>query len=332
MGYYQRAGFEGWIYIGDSSDGDDLTKTKEVVQQHKANLNLIHDEYPGLSNSHCIARMLNSVPTKYAALLPDDDFLVPNGLRDCIDFLEGHSDYTAAHGVAFVYSLTGGDVYGRMGPSGAYKLRSIEDNTGSERIKAHLADYSVTLFCVHSTETWREMYRKVPSVSDPAFADELLPTSTAVIRGKVKALDCLYLARQTHPGRYQHLDLYDWILNPRWHESYKVFRDWTVDQLAFSDQIDVDTARAVMKEATWNYLANQLRVRYFSSQGSGSNRQHSTIRNTLRKSPTPRAAWQITRSFLPGLDRRLSRQALMRRTSRYHADFMPIYEAVTGVE
>lgn len=329
LAYYKDLGFTGCICIGDSSEGLQLDQMRELVEAAKEHLIIEYGEYPGLSNSHTIAKMVNHIPTEFAALLPDDDFLVPGSLEKCAEFLEANPDYSAAHGRGVMIKVAGDEIYGSVNVSGSYNIHSLEHDSGLTRIKNHLADYSVILFSVHRTSTWREMYKDVPSIKDAAFADELLPTSHAVADGKIKELDCLYLIRHVHAGRYQHLDIYDWITSPDWHESYELFLDSVSAALVRNGGVDLDSARDAVKQGFWNYLSNVLHQRWNSRYPEKSWSMRSRIKGVAKALPLLKSGWHQARSFIPGRENELSLQALLRKSSRFHSDFMPIYKNVT---
>jgi len=55
----------------------------------------------------------------------------------------------------------------------------------------------------------------------------------------------------------------------------------------------------------------------------------SRIKGIAKGLPLVKSGWHQARSFFPGHENELSHQALLRKSSRFHAEFMPIYEAVT---
>jgi hypothetical protein len=162
------------------------------------------------------------------------------------------------------------------------------------------------------------MYRDVSLLTDKAFASELLPCCLSVLQGKVKELDCLYLVRQSHGQRYFLPNKYDWINSPNWLPSYQVFCDCLARELARQDRISIDKAQDVVKQAFRLYLAHW---------SSTSNR----LREAIQAFPGAQRVWHALQSL--NLRRRdgISLAALLRPSSSYHADFMPVYRAVTAV-
>lgn len=324
--YYRDIGFQGRICVGDSSEEIHTTRTRREIGALNGKLNIFYREYPGLDNNECAGDLLESVSTPYAVLLSDDDFLVPGSLERCAMFLESHPEYSAAHGLAGTFSLKSSGAYGAFQWVESYWQRPIEGENGMQRLLDHLGNYSVTLFSVHRTDQMRAMYRNVSPVSDQAFAEMLL-CSLSVIQGKVRELDCLYLVRQAHDRMYSRSglsDVYDWITNPDWLLSYQIFRDCLAGELARQDGISVEEAREVVKQAFWSCLAQSLTKKWH-----GRYTPNSRLREAARRVPGLRRIWRKVRSFIPGKENEMTLSALLRSSSPYHADFVPIYWAIT---
>jgi len=322
--YYEEIGFEGCICIGDSSSSEHVERTQRVIETLRGKLNIVYQEYPGINDAVCLKRLLDLVSTPYAAFVADDDFLVPSALNQCTKFLGEHPDYAAAHGMGIVITLDSGELYGQIVQCGHYRQPVIEAESASQRLGDHLDHYSVTLFSVHRIESWRAMYRDVHLLRDKTFRSELLPCCKSVILGKSKKLDCLYVVRQDHEQRYLLPDMYDWITNPEWYFSYLVFRDGLAEALTLQDNISIEKAQKVVKQAFWSYLAMFLSQQLGSWRGS-----RNRWRQVAGTIPGVRRIWQLLHSQRPKQHSELSLSALLRPSSPYHADFMPVYKAIT---
>ena len=332
--YYKDLNFQGQISIGDSSGEFHLERAKSAIEKLQGGLNILYQEYPGLNDSECMQRQLQSVTTSYVAWVADDDFLVPSALAQCVGFLAQHSDYTAAHGVAAVFSLEHGEVYGPIKMAGFNKQPVLEAESSSQRLADYLGDYSSCLFSVHRVATWRTIYSQIAPVPDKYFRGELIPGCHSAIEGKIKGLDVLYILRQAHSlqtsRQTAHLDTFDFIHNDEWAPSYRYLPDRLPEELAGHDGISDDEAREVVKKAFWTYIQRSLSKRWQISYAQDGTGFQARVRKAARQSPAIRNAWHRVRSFLPGRGNQLSIVALLRPTSPYHNDFMPIYRAVTN--
>lgn len=326
--YYWELGFQGCICIGDSSDTADIERTKRAIEAFQNKLNIDYREYPHLDDADCLQQLLNSVSTPYAALVPDDDFLVPAALEQCGLFLDKHPDYSAAHGIGLAIGLKSAGAHGEVAWVRHYRQTVIEGESASQRLRDHLSNYSVALFSVHRIESWREMYKDV-SLLTKRLAGELLPCCLSVIQGKVKELDCLYLMRQSHHQRYSGISIKDWAGSTTWLPSYQVFRDCLAKELARYDDIGIHEAQEVVDQAFSLYLAS-LHVEPWLRRSA-----IPRLLQLARYIPGARQVWRASRSVLRSMNvigrDEIPLTSLLDSSSPYHADFMPIYRAMTDV-
>jgi hypothetical protein len=210
----------------------------------------------------------------------------------------------------------------------------------------------VTLFSVHRVETWRAMYEDAEKAADwREFGGELLLVGRSVIHGGVKELDLLHVVRQvrdplyapqrpddgytsgvsapTNMSAFAGRDVFDWVTSKEWLSSYEIFRECLSEDLARQDGISLEEAREVVKQAFWSYLAVALNRKWQARYGSDKGGPRAWLRRTARAAPVLHQAKRVFRSFLQGDDNQMSLPALLRRSSPYHADFMPIYRAIT---
>lgn len=328
LNYFAHTNFKHCIAIGDSSDSFHVEETKEAIKKIGEKLEIVYREYPGLSCYAAQKQLIQSVDTRYIVGLADDDFLVPNGLDRCIDFLENHSDYIAAHGFGVIVStLKSDELYGKDLIIDNYRQPIIENENAKERLLELLENYSVPVYSVHRTRAFRVMWSD--KIEDYSFG-ELLPCCLSVILGKIKQLKCFYLVRQDHDKRYLSPDLYDWITNSRWQSSYKIFQDCLTEELSKQESIVLDEAKEVVKQGFWAYLGNAMVKKWQSRYAQNGSGLYSELRGLARRIPGLRSAWHKARSFMPGRNHEMSLEALLRPSSPYHDDFMPIYRALTS--
>ncbi len=326
--YYWELGFQGCICIGDSSDAADLERTKRAIEVFQEKLNIDFKEYPGLSDADCLQQLIKSVSTPYAALVPDDDFLVPAALEQCALFLDQHPDYNAAHGKGLAVGLKSDGAHGEVAWVLHYKQTAVEGETAAERLCSHLSNYSVALFSVHRIESWREMYKDVFLLTK-RLSGELLPCCLSVIQGKMKEMDCLYVMRQSHNKRYSGISIKKWTGDKTWLSSYQIFRDCLAKELTVYDGISIDEAREVVDQAFSSYLASLPAESWL--------RQYAIPRllQFARYVPGARQVWRTSRLVLRSMNLigrdEIPLTSLLDSSSPYHADFMSIYRAMTDV-
>jgi glycosyltransferase domain-containing protein len=264
LDYYRDTGFAGRILIGDSSSHDHFEVVRGKIEEIGRRLDMLQVACVGLDTSATLARLNTMVETPYVTYSGDDDYIVPTGIAACAAFLDSHPDYVAAQGQGRAFALDGPGANGRMRFTGPYPLRGFERESAAARLAWHLLDYTVTIFAVHRTAVWRDMWSRLDRVPDQAFSAELLPACLSVVYGKLKLLRVLYLLRQAHPGTY-HLDhVLDWFASPAWAPSYRVFLDTVATEISRIDGTSKSEAESLVRAVFHEYLfANRSSLGYW---------------------------------------------------------------------
>ena len=320
------------ILIGDSSHEEEQRKTARMVQFFSRTLRVSHRIFPVGSGMYPVSYdLVKAVFTPYIVLLADDDLLVPRGLEAAVDFLETHPDYSAAHGMAALIKLSSPGPYGTVEWSESYGPSSIEHKQPGERLAAQFKTYN-TAFSVHRKRIMEIGYQHVVDLGLEAKFAELLTQSLNVIFGKTKRLNLLYLVRQTHPGQdsvqaAKTRDIFEWLLDPEWRGHYEGFLNCLISELSIQQQIQPEEAQKALEKIFWFYLTHGLKKSWKARYASGERSRFSELferRKNLRK------IWHHIRAFIPWMEPEMSLPALLRPSSRFSQDFMPIYKVVSA--
>jgi glycosyltransferase domain-containing protein len=242
MSFYRRVDSDIHILIGDSSaEGSDWPQ---------------YVDCRGLNDRQALIKLSTLVTTPYVAYMGDDDFLLPSGLRACVDYLEAHPDHVAAGGESYAFNVRRDEARGEMKWVGGYALPCLLQDTAQDRLMAHFRDYRVTLFCVQRTAAWRRAWEEAASIEDRSFGAELLPAAIPVALGKVATLPRPYLLRQSGNAKRVKLpSMADWIRSPGWQAGMANFRDIVAGVVAEVDGTEYELARQfVMREFSRGYL------------------------------------------------------------------------------
>ncbi len=249
--YYASINSPHPIYIGDASN----SSSEEIIIKAASNKVKVHYfHWKGLSDRKTCGRLAKEalVVNKFCAQHGDDDFLVPESLSLCADYLERNSNYATAQGKAVVFSLDKSGPYGKISSFGTYwSHRELTGNTARERLSEIANNYWVPNFSVHRTSEFIEdMLGGVNEITDRNFG-ELNNSFSMAIRGKSKFIDCLYLVRNVH-DRIEHPTHYDWISSNLWHPSLLAM----IDRLAsFLQKID-----GISNETSLSFVENSIEI------------------------------------------------------------------------
>ena len=323
--YYHCVGFPGHILIADASQGEPANRAQAIVRARSGDLNVRYTNYPTLRHDECWKRVNDSIATPYVAFLGDDDFLIPSGLESCLAFLEDHPNYHAAHGAAGLFQLKVPGPYGEVAwvePYGG--LRPLEQDTAAGRLTELFHHYSVTLFCVHRAPAWRAIWQYSRADLEWEISTELMPGALSALQGKIKQLPDLYLMRQVHPQKHLNADAFEWTLGAAWQPSCLVLMEQLTETLARQDRLPIPQAQAIVRQAWWGYVANELTDEWRRRYASNRTRRWREAAGTL---PLLRASWHALQAWGVGFGE-LSLPALLQATSRYSAAFLPVYETV----
>lgn len=332
LSYYCDRRLNAPILIADASDESQAVSIRNNVERASRHLSIEYKLYP--PDIEFVEKLVDLMPlvrTEFAVLGADDDFFTLSGLRSTAEFLQTHPDFSIAHGHALIFEVEPGPVYGTNLRTASYTQRNVEIDGGTARIVDHLSRYSTTWYSMHRTGHLKRNIEKVSqSGVDFIFFTELLASCLSVIQGKMKKLDCLYMVRQSYPRKRYHLPTpFDGITGSAWPEYYRRFQDCLVRELADIDQVSPNDAIEAVKQGFWQYLNKTMssgwQHRYGRQTASASLKQKLAARM-----PRLPHMWQRGKSLFGGEENQMLLPSLLRSSSPYHADFMPIYQAIGG--
>ena len=318
-----ETGYAGRVLICDSSDDAEFALATRLLAGAGAEFSIVHRHLPGLGNAQAVNAALEDISTPYSIYMPDDDILIPRTLEVVAKFLDDRPDYGAATGHAVIVPVEDG----RIPTSAAYPLRSFEQDSPTERLTSLFSNYSVVHYAVTRTEDFRRTWHAGAQIDERYFSGELLINSLQLVYGRVGQVDSLLVVRQDHPQRVSQQDFFNWIVGEDWGAGVRSFLDIVADALSEAERIDEMTARQTVKRVFSAYMARNMSRLSAKLDGSAVG---SGLRARLRRIGWVSAVVRVSRSRLPGGGGQFTLQALRRPGSRFHSDFMPVYNALTA--
>ena len=325
--YYHSVKFRGKIVISDGSVLADYEKANKALGPYMKYIQIRHLHLPNSSVSDAVYAANAYIETDYVCLVGDDDYIVPSTAATCIRFLESNEEYVAAHGLGVLVGAGNGTAK-KIDHAHYYPQTVREENSAIDRLRAHLEDYSVSLFSVHRIDIWKRMfgaYRQGSAMTiceDKTFSAELLPCCMSVAMGKVGQVDGLYLVRQVHDRRYILSSWFQWLKSNKWQPSYTRFREQLSIIISELDGVNEMEALNNVEISFSAYLK-----RYIS--GSPDNRRNS-LKQILKKIPLASSVWQILKSLAPPTNNsdNVSLAGLTHKSSRYFYDFQEVLNSI----
>lgn len=201
LDFFNEYGRDFYYIIGDSSSPIIKSKNKKLIKKYKDLKILYLDKLPDDYSLHTkLAQMTKYIKQEYCVFCPDDDFIFPNSIKKCVDFLAKNSEYVCAQGDYIGYHQT---LDMRSNMSVLWKKRYTSKTLNSSTIKrfeSHMRDYRMVLWSTRRSSTVKKIYKdllKADFSKELLFNfGELLPDVLTVIQGKIKRIDCLYGVRQ----------------------------------------------------------------------------------------------------------------------------------------
>jgi len=336
----QRFGFP--VLVADASKLPFRADVEKAVEA-SAGLNVTllkaaHDSHWGLR----IVDALSKVSSPYALLCGDDDFVIPEAVDACVDFLERNSDYSLAHGLtAVVQTLKGRTL------TLPYRQRSVEHLRADERVRDHLTNYAPTAYSVHRRG---DLIRNLQASFDrsPDYElGELLPSTLSVIQGRTRCLGRLFMVRQDSPtSTGKKTSLAGMIVQSDFSKRLGEMKGALMEEL-HRVGVDADAAQSAVDDGLEKYLMRAVAKQYrppvgpetqlsraFRFAGTGL-RLLPRLARAVGEGHAPRLASSPIDS-MKDLERELqahesNEMALFRLTSprgNHFNDFKPIYDLV----
>jgi glycosyltransferase domain-containing protein len=185
------------IVVADSSDGPDAVRNAARIAACRPPLRVeLQSHTCGLMEK--MARAVEGVTTPFCGLWADDDLQLPEGLRACLEFLEGNPDYASCMGrlVAVRRHKTDTEAYLETYPS-------REEPSAAERILRWSENFYSSFYAVYRTPVLLEMLRTCVKASDYErcrIIPEVLMGQLALLLGRQRMLPIPSIVYQMHPG------------------------------------------------------------------------------------------------------------------------------------
>jgi glycosyltransferase domain-containing protein len=349
LNYYANFGIDHHIIIADSSDSDKKISPTILESLEARGLNFEYQYYPHtIIFFKKLLKAIERINTKYVVLAADDDFFVPGTLANAVQFLETSPDYSVCHGEAINF-LVEGDANGMISSTERYNQRSFEQASGAERLLSGLKDYSTTWYSVHKTNLFLENIKQSAELTNDYLFFELVLFSLDLIQGKVKKIDRLYMARQgsnsSTDRNYKVIPtVFDWMLSPHWSRDFNRIQLFLAKQIVQNNSVDYQEALLIIRDAFLSYLNYHIVIKspYLAKLSTTKTvSENHGFREKVEQIPGLKPAWQMVKNLFSKKQVKpitevpydeMSLDNLLTLNSPYHADFLPIYQAITNLQ
>jgi glycosyltransferase domain-containing protein len=262
--YYQAAGFDGTLFIGDSSNQENSSKNLRYIDTVSSRLNVDYRYYEKdkFDIGLVVKDQIERVKTPYIAVCCDDDFLNVQGVNQCVAFLDDNPAYASARGIRLDFYLSQIDsVYGDIAKLNYLPSLQLEDDRAAARWATYMNCNTSTGYNVHRKEMFQKMWEYVERFTTYSLRHEIFQCSVTCLTGKTKNLNVLYNVVQQHHGSISYsgkITVYDAIMNEGWSADVKAFSDYVCGELIKSDKMQEEDARRFFYREFERYLAGHF--------------------------------------------------------------------------
>jgi len=249
--FYETVNFQ--IIIADSS--------RKPYRTPILKSNVRHLYTPSLSFTEKLEKVLFEIDTKYVVLCADDDFIIPQSIIECIEFLEYNSDFAAAQGKCISYRLDHRFPdyidYRLMYPDTNY---DILDDDPLSRLKTFFSKYRSLLYAVHRTDILKICFEGAGSKIRNLYLNEYLTACIPVALGKVRELNFLFQVREfSETSDDKVTDNLDRILSrTEYSAEASNFIEHAATRIAEHTGLSIDVSRKGVREALEIYINSSI--------------------------------------------------------------------------
>jgi glycosyltransferase domain-containing protein len=185
------------IIIADGSDPEALSINQQTISELKIGT-LQHLIPATQEQSQIFARIrtaLSHVDTPLIAMIADDDFVLPDALREGSRFLAANPDFLAVTGQGVGCTLDG---TGKIIETSVYQQTDCRGNSAVERLRAYGSIGTSVFYQLRRTSYLHALFDVVGdfTIPDDAPIFEAIDKLMSVASGKVAKLDRLFMVRE----------------------------------------------------------------------------------------------------------------------------------------
>jgi len=280
------------IVVADSSPTPACESNRKIVTSLRDVLNIRHEQYsPDTYIPSKIAQALGTVDSEYSVVCPDDDFIVPQAVEECVRFLKSNPDYEVAHGhsmrVCAVELIRHGRTrlltFSPVEPSTPrsklwsceLSQHTIDDPDPGSRLQEHLFNYAATMYSVHRRSNLKRNMQLAANLTKDYWFGELLPSCLSMVQGKLKCLETLFQVRpynvldSARESINEIMPYYTTLLTfDDFSQRYSQFRNCLAEELVDALDKPMAEVKDIVNQAFLSYLTHNILQPVYGGQSS----------------------------------------------------------------
>lgn len=243
-----------------SGSGINIIVADATKEKYQGNIpaNITYKHYPGIHYCTKLDDVFKKINTPYSLLCADDDFIIPNAISESIHFLEMNPDYASAQGYYIMVHHSKDKLFYSPGYRSSVGV-DINEETAQERIKKFNRMDIQFFYCVHRTQTLKEVFSYASGQIVSLNLLEMLIGNLTLVNGKHKGLPVFYAVREVisnSTGRSAGLDVIS--VSPEYKTQFDAFVSEVVRKISEKDQITLDEAKAFFLQSVQAHIKQNL--------------------------------------------------------------------------
>ncbi|TWT56357.1 TIGR00180 family glycosyltransferase [Allorhodopirellula solitaria] len=192
--YLDQRSFDLPILVVDSSNAEAATENEVLIDSYCDRLRIRYRHSDQSFGTKCVAA-LGSVATPYTVFCADDDFLMPESVQKCVEFLEQNETYHCASGIWVQVEAK------RSNRCSQFRCDQIDDDCPKRRFEKLAGNWFSNFYSVYRTEPLRRAWQVADGATDYNDARiflELMLCQLGVIYGKTAVLPHTHYLFELH--------------------------------------------------------------------------------------------------------------------------------------
>lgn len=192
--FLDQRDFNNPVFIADSSREEMARDNEMLIAAYHPRLNIRYHHTNTSFGNKCIDA-INSVKTPFTVFCADDDFLMPNSIQQCVEFLEQHDDYNCATGIWVQVEAK------RDNRCSQIRCDQIDDDSATLRFQKLAKNWFSNFYAVYRTKTLARAWQVAGNASDYDNARiflELMLCHLGAIDGKTAVLPQAHYLFELH--------------------------------------------------------------------------------------------------------------------------------------
>ena len=178
-----------------------VDSTREPFSGQFDPVKILYNHFPDMPMPMKIAKALVQVKTRFVAMCADDDFIIPEGMISCINFLNQNKGFVAAQGNNISYKKSDNyEEYIEINPMYLQQLNyEITSPDPFKRMGKLFQPYRTIFSAVHYTGVLKRAFQQLDPEIKNLYLNEYLTAVVPILSGYYKELNLFYQVREFSP-------------------------------------------------------------------------------------------------------------------------------------